>query len=304
MPQDTSCSAMSQEVGESLRGTAVSETDLWLVLELSGAWGPKGLEDSGLPDSVVSHLSRFVSQHKRARVQLIRRPDRANVGFTLFLANSTPGATSLHRRSFARLEELLLIDLASWAAGSALEGFELVSEPLFLICTHGKRDRCCAQLGLPVFSAIASEVGARAWQTTHLGGHRFAATLLVLPAGICYGRVAADEAPALCAAHARNELYNVARLRGRTSYSGQAQAAEALLREQLGDLQMDSLRLLGSEPAMGGQRVRFQHVPSGTAHEVWVTREALPAFPQSCGATPKPVERFVPLRLSARADIT
>jgi len=291
---------MSQEIGEPLRGTAVSGTSLWVVLELSGAWGPKGLEDSGLPESVVSHLSRFVSQDKRARVQLIRRPDRANVGFTLYLANSTPGGGALLRRSFPRIEELLLVDLTSWASGASPTGFDPVNEPLYLVCTHGKRDRCCAQRGLPVFAAIAREVGPEAWQTTHLGGHRFAATLLVLPSGICYGRVEADEAQALCAAHARNELYNIARLRGRTSYGGPAQAAEALLREQLDDLQLDSLELLGSEHAMGGERVRFRHVPSDVTHEVWVTREALPAFPQSCGASPKPVERYVPLRLSGR----
>ena len=298
MPQDSSCSAMSQEVGEPLRGTAVSETDLWLVLEVSGAWGPKGLEDSGLPDSVVSHLSRFISQERRARVQLIRRPDRANVGFTLLLANSTPGRGTLLAGTFGRLEELLTVDFASWAAGAEPAGFVAVDGPLYLVCTHGKRDRCCAQRGLPVFAAIVREVGDAAWQTTHLGGHRFAATLLVLPAGICYGRVEAEEAPELCAAHARNQLHSVGRLRGRTSYSGAEQAAEALLREQLADLSLDAFELLGAEPAMGGERVRFRHVPSGLTHEVWVTREALPALPQSCGASPKPVERFVPLRLS------
>ncbi|MGD0982462.1 MAG: sucrase ferredoxin [Acidimicrobiales bacterium] len=60
-----------------------------------------------------------------------------------------------------------------------------------LVCTHGRRDRCCGSLG----TALAQELLAdptqlgehvRVWRTSHTGGHRFAATALVLPQGTAW----------------------------------------------------------------------------------------------------------------------
>lgn len=57
-----------------------------------------------------------------------------------------------------------------------------------LVCTHGRRDRCCGSLG----TALALELlvdplqlgdDVRVWRTSHTGGHRFAPTALVLPQG-------------------------------------------------------------------------------------------------------------------------
>lgn len=60
-----------------------------------------------------------------------------------------------------------------------------------LVCTHGRRDRCCGSLG----TALALELLAdsrqlgedvRVWRTSHAGGHRFAATAVVLPQGTAW----------------------------------------------------------------------------------------------------------------------
>lgn len=300
MQQESSCSAMSLEAGESLRGTAVADTSLWVVVESERAWGTKGLEDSGLPEAVVRQLKTLSKSHDRVRVQLIRRPERDDGACTVFLANSAPEAPSLLRRTFANIEELSSVDFDAWARGALPIGFLPVHTPLYLVCTHGKRDKCCAQLGLPVFAALFEQAGEAVWQTTHLGGHRFAATLLVLPSGICYGRVEAREAAELTEAHARNELFSLSRLRGRCAYPSAAQAAEELLREQLGELRLDALTLLSCIAEHDGERVRFRHLPSEREHEVWVVREKLPAFPQSCGASPKAGEGLIALRLSGR----
>jgi hypothetical protein len=55
-----------------------------------------------------------------------------------------------------------------------------------LICTHGRRDRCCGSLGTSLFQkidAIPGRLGStvRVWRTSHTGGHRFAPTAIVLP---------------------------------------------------------------------------------------------------------------------------
>ena len=51
-------------------------------------------------------------------------------------------------------------------------------EPVFLVCTHGKRNVCCARLGVPLAQALATRHPGQVWETTHVGGHRFAANLV------------------------------------------------------------------------------------------------------------------------------
>ena len=57
-----------------------------------------------------------------------------------------------------------------------------------LVCTHGRRDRCCGSLGTALAQELLADPlqlgdGVRVWRTSHTGGHRFAPTALVLPQG-------------------------------------------------------------------------------------------------------------------------
>jgi hypothetical protein len=283
-------------VGEPLAGTAAAQTELWIVLEHPGPWGPKGADDSGLPAELVAHLARFTKAEKRARVQLIRTPERGAEAPLMYLARSTPGKSALLRATLARPEDVLAIDFAAWAAGGVPAGFSAVDEPLYLVCVHGRRDRCCAQRGMPVYNALAALAPGKVFQTTHLGGHRFAATLLVLPEGICYGRFEASEAEALVAAQRAHHFHDLRRVRGRCAYEPEAQVAEVRLREELGELAFAALSLLSVERDMAGSaEVRFRHEASGAEHAVRVVKQTLEPSAQSCGATPKPSEGLIAL---------
>ena len=150
---------------------------------------------------------------------------------------------------------------------------------------------------MPVYSAFAAQVGDAVWQTSHLGGHRFAATMVVLPAGISYGRLLPDEAGALVAAHARGRLYALDKLRGRCVYSAEAQAADVTLRQQLHEHDLDAVRWLGSEQRDDGVYVTLRHEPSAREHTLRVTHRSVPPFPQSCGASHRPGDALVALSL-------
>jgi hypothetical protein len=293
---EPSCSTWSLEVGEPLAGTAAAETEFWIALEHAGPWGPKGADDSGLPAELVAHLMRFTKAEKRARVQLIRRPERSGAEPLVYLARGTPGNSALVGATLTRVEDLLEVDLAAWAQGAQPSGFRELADPLYLVCVHGRRDRCCAQRGMPVYSALAALSPDAVFQTTHLGGHRFAATLLVLPEGVCYGRVEASEAEALVAAHKAQRFHTLARVRGRCAYGAAAQAAEVRLCEDLGESALSALSLLGLDTDPNGDaQVRFRHQASGREHSVRVVKQALAPSAQSCGATPKPSEGLIAL---------
>jgi (2Fe-2S) ferredoxin len=72
---------------------------------------------------------------------------------------------------------------------------------LLLVCAHGLHDTCCAVRGRPVAAALAAQWPETTWECSHVGGDRFAANLLVLPDGTCYGNLSPARACAVVEAH-------------------------------------------------------------------------------------------------------
>jgi hypothetical protein len=282
-----SCSEFSLQSGEELAGTA-SPASAYFLLEYPGAWGVKALEDSQLPVEVKGRLAAYMKTDPASKTLLIRRPASApSKGMRLYVASAAEGQARLYAFLLDEYLDLLKLDLAAILGGAPEYEPQRLTEPLFLICTHGRRDPCCSRLGIPVYNALQSATGDRSepavWQTSHVGGHRFAANLLVLPDGLLYGRV--DPAAALeILAFTRQRQLHLTHLRGRSAYPPAAQAAESFLRRQLGLPGLDALRL--EEAVQMGENVwsvRFVSPDSGRRHSLQVIVQTTPqAVYESC----------------------
>lgn len=225
-PLPTLCSEASEYVREPLAGTAAFATT-WVLLEERGPWAAKPLESPGLA-SERAVLDRWITELPNVRIQLIRHPDRCDDGpRRIFVAEPAAG----------RFRKIDADDLAA----VDLRGGVDVEVATFFVCTHGKRDRCCAVRGTKLFRAMYDLDQQRVWQTSHLGGHRFAATAVSFPGGYCLGRVDADEAASLLASEG---LHDVKRLRGRVCYRPAVQAAEAALRQLEDVAGVDAVRVV------------------------------------------------------------
>ncbi len=111
--------------------------------------------------------------------------------------------------------------------------FRTVDGPLALVCTHGRRDPCCAERGRPLATATAAAFPAETWESTHVGGDRFAANMLLFPHGLYFGHVEAVRGPEVVGAY-RDGRVVLDRFRGRCSVPMAAQAAEHHVRSMLG----------------------------------------------------------------------
>ena len=78
------------------------------------------------------------------------------------------------------------------------------------------------------------------WEIGHIGGHRFAATFLAFPHGLAFGRVPAAAGPEIVAALERGEIA-LEHLRGRSGDPSAVQAADVLVRRELGLRALDAL---------------------------------------------------------------
>jgi hypothetical protein len=268
-----SCSALALAAGERLAGTASIATR-WLLVELRSSWGRDAVGDTELDEGVRQRLEGWLADEKGSRVLFVRRPDRRSDTTTIFSARSDEDGGELRRLTLPSPRALADADLG---AGERVDG------PLIVVCAHGRRDPCCARHGRPVFEALDSHVPAGLlWQSSHQGGHRFAANVLALPAGISLGRVPAEAAATVAATLAGGRI-PLEYFRGRTIYAPETQAAEAAVRERLGLTGLGEVRVHVSSPG---------HVvlttPEGPI-EVTVEAREGPLRPESCGAEPASV---------------
>ena len=98
---------------------------------------------------------------------------------------------------------------------------------------------CCAVYGRPVVQALAEIDPERTWECSHVGGDRFAANVLLMPAGLVYGHVDAGEVGELVGAYEQRRV--VPRLlRGRCGTVPAAQVAEHHVRELLDEDALDA----------------------------------------------------------------
>jgi hypothetical protein len=238
------CSVSAEELGEDLAGSA-STVKAFLLVETPGPWGVHALQDSRLPVEVKDRLADLQAEH-RIRPLLIRGHGRPGRGATtVFAAYVDPRRPWTETVRLADPRELLDLDLSGLGSGRTT-GLRRHPEQLFLVCTHGRHDRCCAERGRPLCRALHHAAPGQAWEVSHIGGDRFAANLLVLPHGLYYGRLGPADATGLVAAHRAGRL-DLEHLRGRSSYPFAVQAAEIFLRRHTGALGLEPLPLLESE---------------------------------------------------------
>jgi hypothetical protein len=265
------CAAESSGAGESLHGTAPT-AQVWLLLEVDQPWGSKAYPLSDLPQPVKAHLDGLLRAHKPdVRLLLIRQqPRRVTGGLRFYAAMAGLQPTRLFAFELGLYEDLLSLDLEQLLHSPDLYAEYEERETLYIVCTNGKRDPCCARLGLPVYGALASQAEERVWQSSHVGGHRFAGNVGCFPEGVFYGRVDLTVAADLLATQARRELY-LKRYRGRSCFAEPVQAAEIYLRQELGILGLEELALqrVNSESAERVAAV-FLYAHSGITYRVEV----------------------------------
>lgn len=275
------CSQRARSHDVSPTGTA-TEAAHWLLIEDPSPWGEHAVEDADWYPQVGDTIEMWEDAVSDLRVQLIRRglttwdaPGR--IRCLAVRAGPQPVVRSWSVNAYRDLAALPVVD--------ALQAAPDEDDPplLVLTCVNGRRDACCSKWGRPVAEAAAEAAPEAAWQTSHLGGHRFAPTALVLPHGTHYGWLRPDELPDLVAAHRNGQLYDLDRVRGSVHQPRPVQAAGLALRARLGIMEVTGVE--GAIVTAGDERWTVQVEADDDVYRAqvrWREREA--AFPHSCGS--------------------
>ncbi|WP_320780894.1 sucrase ferredoxin [Streptomyces sp. CRN 30] len=287
------CSTVSQDLAEPVSGTAATART-WLLLEQPGPWGATALTSSLLDPAVGRALDR-ATRGTDVRVALIRRPGRqadrdTSAGRRVFVAHGVPGRTWLRTATVTDPARLLGLDFTALGRGdhrgfdNLLGGRAHTGDPLVLVCTNGKRDQCCALLGRPLAAELAGAGTEGVWEVTHLGGHRFSPTLLVLPYGYVYGRVDARTVRRVLRG-VRQRRIVLTGCRGSSAWERPGQAAELAVRAATGEDAAEAFGVVRTDGSAPRWEVTVAHI-DGRHWRVEVSHGAPgPARPESCGAS-------------------
>src|ERR1041384_5679553 len=287
------CSELSRQRGEPRYGTA-SIGDVWLLVEYPFGWGAQAFHDSALTTEVKAQLTAALTSIPRARLLFIKQdpPRRQQIKF--FVVRSRPREPFIAEFTLAAYDELLQLDIAAAASGDVNSTGVRRSETLFLVCTHGRRDKCCAKFGYLLYKNLRAGGEAHVWQSSHVGGDRFAANLVCFPHGLFYAHVTDTDAQSILKAYRERRLL-LDKFRGRACYPHAVQAAEYFVRAESDITGLDDLRLLARERiAAASWRIRFAAPPSRKLYDVTISSR-VSAFHQllTCDATSeKSVEQF------------
>jgi hypothetical protein len=241
------CSETSLENAEPLAGTA-SRVDHWILVEYRGLWGYDAVAASGLTDEVKRRLREQRDARPNTKLLFVRRPHRRDHALlAVFWGSSPQRGGELFHAEIEAYDELLDLELTV-PGGSPLD------HPLLLVCTHGKHDRCCARYGRPLYEALEEAAEDDwVWQTSHVGGDRFAGNVVFLPDGLYFGRVAPADAWSVLDEYLAERI-DLEHYRGRSAFTFAEQAAEVAIRRTTGLRGLSDLELVEHE----GSHVRFR----------------------------------------------
>lgn len=262
------CSLASRAEGEDLYGTAPLVKSA-LMVEWPGPWTRRGFDDL----EVATAFKASAQTHEALlpmKVLLVRRAWRTDTPLRVTL--SKIDVAKPYSKSWSFSSQAGMIKFLPSILTATQPDVEDSTEQFYLVCTHGKRDKCCAKFGQRIANALIPR-HSNVFASAHVGGDRFAANLVCLPYGLYYGRLDLAAAERVIEAHGEGRLV-LEHLRGRCSYPFVVQAAEYHLRRFLNDdVHMTSLAFverltIGPNTSV----VRFEHMPSSRSFEVTVER--------------------------------
>lgn len=254
------CTDVCFERGEPLAGTGDAPSRILMLAWPRGRWRTPRWESIGMSPELSSALRD--AAHAHLHVALVDKVEAEG---------SLPTLHALPENICANLpdEADLITAIRDYVEGRIFAG-RLDDRPTILCCTDSRRDACCARNGFSTYRALTAIADANRFnivQATHIGGCRFAASLVVMPARQRYGRMSAGQAPAFIAALERGEIFLPA-YKGRADLPEPAQVAElaAMIWADDHGHMPQAIALEGAIPneAVGGSTLTLEADVSGT----------------------------------------
>lgn len=236
------CSRISAEENEPLHGTASTFSSLILV-EYNEAFKENAIEESGLPPQAVNLFSQLNKYGCRTLLIKQNSSKSRKHGYSVFRIRMSEGSALI---AMVKISDYGEIDGNLFAQFQSTERELSYSESMYLVCVNGKKDLCCAKYGLPVYDELRKYSSENVWMCSHVGGDRFAPSIVHIPSFSYYGRIQVNDIKEFVATTENGKIY-MPRYRGRSTFSFKVQSADYFLRKYLGVTKIDDITFVSQE---------------------------------------------------------
>ncbi len=304
------CSVVSRAAGDDPIGSA-TPFEGCLMVEVRSPYQRNALDSRRLPDGLsevvdaatgdglIQKFGAFMpdreySEKGYVRVFLLRRPDGL---FSAFEKDDL----------FVPLEDAAAAVEALVSGNEVPEEYRRNSENTreVFVCTHNNRDVCCGRFGDPVYKElrkVCADESLRVWRTSHLGGHRFAPTLMDFPSGMWWGHLDGGEAAPLIRRKAPFSEYRE-KYRG---WSGLGKFAQIAEREILSDVgwkwtgfrKRDEFLFADDANTLAEVRIEFEDPETGEGGAYHAAIEASGSVMTLASSGSDPLEEAIQYRVS------
>lgn len=239
MDKNYFCSNSSIQSKDNRVGTASNYKHL-LLIEYRGIFKNKAFDESEIPQNFKTLIQNFIKVKPNSKLLLIKKDGTPSTKKLSLYGASNFNYNHIEIDTYQDIS----IDLLNGLFVNNNET-QAKRKPLFLVCTNGTKDKCCAKFGLPIWKKF-NDINNNAWQCTHLGGDRYAPTALVLPSFSTYGHIANDDVP-LIIANEENEKIYLNKIRGVALYNFYEQAADIHVRKVQNIENAKTIQIISSE---------------------------------------------------------
>jgi len=190
---------VSKRAGDDPAGSGGS-FDGYLGIEIPAPWKSQVAESLYLSEELREALDRASDAGAFDKfTALMPDPEYSRAGYArvLYLRRPNDGPFAAYEKEEYLVPEGELVPLVATLPDglSRFEGYREDTSGVrdVLVCTHGSRDICCGKFGYPIYNILRFKHAApeklRVWRASHVGGHRFAPTLLEFPEGRYWGHL-------------------------------------------------------------------------------------------------------------------
>ena len=171
------CSEFSRSINNDPCGTAIHTSKI-IVIDVHLPWPNKILDHK-----LFTGFEKLVNHSFFSRTKILFRvpqnPDELKI--SIFQKQTPTVETSI---SYERTSDIknILTDICEGHSTNTLAK-KNITHPIVLVCCHGTRDTCCGSAGTKLANELLQQTKFSIQKVSHLGGHRFAPTILTLPNG-------------------------------------------------------------------------------------------------------------------------
>lgn len=250
------CSLNSINSDEKIFATASHFTKLLLV-EYNFPWAENPLLENQLSVEVNNFLNQINNPKSLTRVLFIKNKIKSKNLISVFAINNIATEPFTNYFSFSDYNSILNINEREFFSAKNQTRFD---EPLYLVCTNGKKDKCCSKFGIPIYKQLLL-LNPNVWECTHVGGDRFAPNVIHLPYCYFYGQLSINSVNEFYLTTSSKKIFTQ-NLRGRSAYNKKSQAAEFFLRKELDDNNFESTKIVSIETESGNEfAIKFFYTP-------------------------------------------